>query len=126
MLRLRSSVRRLIAIWLLCRAATLSAAPAAFFVASAGATELRCMCVHGGAHACPMHHGSSARSKICELQNPDHSTARVITWILGSTAGFTPAVYHPSEPTDVVGLAIVPPSKPSTRPVPPDLPPPRS
>lgn len=123
MTRLRRALPRIALTWLLCHAATLTAAPMVFW---SGHVEglLECTCAHGDHASCPMHHPSTPGSKVCSMQSADDTGSAVISALFGALGlAATPAWSVAPEPVGVIG--VLESTTPSLRPAPPDPPPPR-
>jgi hypothetical protein len=108
------------AVWLVSQAAALSLAPVML-----DATQAACTCGNLADATCPMHHGAAAGSKVCVMQSTT-TNATVTLNSLFSVVGLVPASLPAMAPLPRVSPVFLTCSTASSRPFPPDAPPPRA
>jgi hypothetical protein len=124
-----TSLRRVLCplalLWLICQTATLTVALPAFRMQSTSTNEVVCTCSHGGDGTCPMHHKTSAGSKLCLTHSADDSGTLVLRSLLGGV-GLIPARTAATAPDWMGTQPVMDFSAATGRPLPPDPPPPRA
>ena len=112
-------------IWLASHAVTLALVPTWFGLQVAGATPAMCMCSHGPAAVCPMHHRTDPDSRVCVWQGVT-ATADATLATLFTLVGLPTTSSPVSAPADSGRPTI--PATPATadRLATPDAPPPRA
>jgi hypothetical protein len=120
MTRARRALGPIIAVWLVCQAATLMLVPVLL-----EASLAECMCTQGADATCPMHHGTAASSKVCVMQSMTTSATATLN-ALFSVVGLMPASLMASAPVSTASLMPLECSRATLRPSPPDPPPPRT
>lgn len=124
--RVRRAAGSIAVAWLLCQAATVVLATAAFGFEAVAVRLLECTCAHGSEHGdCPMHHPASPSRQGSQLQCGNDTDTALLGSLMGplglvpAEASAAPSI--PSRayvPLDVRTFAL--------RPPPPDPPPPRA
>jgi hypothetical protein len=120
MTRARRALGPIAAVWLLCQAVTLMLVPA---LLEASLSE--CLCTSGAAASCPMHHRTTAGSKVCAMQSLSATTAATLT-ALFSVVGLVPARSLATAPVPAPSPVLIECSRATDRPSPPEPPPPRA
>jgi hypothetical protein len=123
MTRVRRILGRMAAVWLLCQAAGLAAAPLALWI-TAPADLVECTCEHGDHAMCPMHHPPASDTR-CVIQATQESGTAVLSTLLsgvGVVASASVTIVAPPM-TTLLLLELTP---AAFRPAPPDPPPPRA
>jgi hypothetical protein len=120
MTRARRALGPIAAVWLLCQAATLTLVPALL-----EASLAECLCTNGADASCPMHHRTTASSKVCVMQSLTTNAAATLN-ALFSVVGVVPARSLANGLVPTASPVLIECSMATERPSPPEPPPPRA
>jgi hypothetical protein len=120
MTRVRRAIGPIAAAWLVCQAVTLTLVPAQL-----EASLAECVCAHGADATCPMHHRTTADSRVCAMQSLTTSAATTVN-ALFSVVGLVPARSQATTLAPMASPVLIESSMAAERPSPPDPPPPRA
>jgi hypothetical protein len=125
MTRARRVLGPVAAVWLVCHAATLTLVPALLWFTSSDVAVAECTCAQGAEATCPMHHPTTASSKVCVMQSmATNATAALIA--LFGFVGLMSAPPTATAPVPDASAVLLDCSIATDRPSPPDPPPPRA
>jgi hypothetical protein len=120
MIRARRALGPIAAVWLLCQAVTLTLVPALL-----EASLAECFCTNGADASCPMHHRTTASSKLCVMQSLTTNAAATLN-ALFSVVGLVPARSLATAVMPTTSPVLIACSMATERPSPPEPPPPRA
>ena len=124
MTRLRRALGPVAAVWLCCQLALL-AAPPLLVGAGVAAPLVECTCTHGDHGVCPMHHAPAPEGTRCLMRGAGNSSTAVLATVYTLVGVLTVPTRTVVPPAASVYFHSDP-DRPSSRPAPPEPPPPRA
>ena len=119
MTRARGALGPIAAVWLLCQAITLTLVPGLL-----EASLAECLCTNGADASCPMHHRTTASSKVCVMQSLTTNAAATLS-ALFSVVGLVPRSLATAR-VPTTSPVLIECSMATEWPSPPEPPPPRA